>query len=334
MVGTRAEKPRSLGQPSRTGKPVRACYSHLGNQRAQNEDACALPAPGVAEDRLGTLLALADGAGGVPGGAEASREAVAYLQAVYYAGYGPPDPGERLRAAVVAVNALNRMGQRKQTEANAHLSTLVAAVILDEQIWIANVGDSRAYLASPAQPGLHQLSEDHSARMRSAKAGQAGQQDPRQDFPEGAITRAIGLDDDCQVDTYRYTWSPGDRLLLCSDGLIRLSQAEMWQTLFDGPVGAVARLLVLKAVAVDGSDNCTALVAAWRQGNQGRVPTPSRSLTKNRSRQTIQRAASRKVRPVPGWLGLFLFGLLIGLLTAGLFLILYMVNVRDFGPLF
>jgi hypothetical protein len=66
-----------------------------GPRRARNEDAFSLAPDGAPEARYGTLVALADGVGGRPGGAAASRDAVHYLQALYYAPAGLPLPGER-----------------------------------------------------------------------------------------------------------------------------------------------------------------------------------------------------------------------------------------------
>src|SRR5664279_1405159 len=103
----------------------RACFSDPGKQAGLNEDAYALPAPGVDETRFGTLLVIADGTGGLPEGEEASWEAVHYLQCLYYAAPRLDTLPDRLRQSVEQVNALNRLVQRQP----GHLTTLVAAVI-------------------------------------------------------------------------------------------------------------------------------------------------------------------------------------------------------------
>lgn len=229
--------------------------------RSRNEDAWALPAAEADEANFGTLMVVADGVGGLEGGGDASREAVAYLQALYYAQVGPEHLGDRLRECVEAVNALNRLESARHPNPGAwRLTTLVAAVLAGEHLWIANVGDSRAYLIQAATRQRRQLTEDHSGQVRAAKAGLAG----RGDLDPGAnglITRAVGLSDSCQVDLYHYTWSEGDALILCTDGLSSLDAPEVAEITLGLDAARAAQTLVDEAVARDGSDNCTAIVA-------------------------------------------------------------------------
>lgn len=263
------------------GAVQRACFSVAGPQRLENEDACSLPPPGADEARLGVLLALADGVGGLPGGAESSRAAVSYLQALYYASEGPAQPPERLRRCVEAVNALNRLAHHQEGGEEGYLTTLVAAVLLNEQVWVANVGDSRAYLfQSPAGQGF-QLTEDHSGRVQILKSGLHGSEEAAQAAGSG-ITRAIGLTARCQVDIYHYTWSPGDCLVLASDGLASLSPEAMAAIALENPVQEAARLLVQAAARLDGSDNASAVAARWEpsgaaQGFPSRPVSPETS---------------------------------------------------------
>jgi protein phosphatase len=250
-----------------------SCYSDAGKVRKRNEDTCALPTPGANKAEYGTLLALADGIGGLPGGAEASQEAVGSLMALYYSEVGPSHPADRLREAVGAVNALICYKKRQLDYAKGYLTTLVAAVTLSDQIWIANVGDSRAYriLSDPGK--IQQLTEDHSGHVRNVKSGLADESDIASQRT-GIITRAIGLSEECQVDTYHYSWEPGDRLLLCSDGLNSLPAEEMASISLTNPPETAARKLVSRAVELDGSDNCTVIVAAWLQPETAPIPLP------------------------------------------------------------
>ena len=257
--------------------------SDRGLQRERNEDAFALPSAGAEEARLGTLLVVADGVGGLPGGAAASWDAVHYLQALYYAGAGPDHPGDRLRRCVEMVNLLNRAAQQRLGQIGERLTTLVAAVVYNDYIWIANVGDSRAYLVQ-ANATWRQLTEDHSV-TRTDQAGDPDQ--PRR--RTGAITRAIGLEKRCQVDVYRYQWQPGDRLILCSDGLARLAIPAMAQTALHYPPQAAAEALIAQANKEDGSDNSTVVVASWENSPAPEVaqekvrfqPQQSRSIWKS-----------------------------------------------------
>ncbi len=244
--------------PIRTQSRVqRGGYSTTGPRRERNEDAFALPAPCANERSLGTLLAVADGVGGRARGAAASRDAVHYLHALYYANTGLSSLADRLKECVEAVNALNRYKKRINGSRDEFLTTLVAAVVHRGQIWVANVGDSRAYLVSAEEKQIRQLTEDNSEQTLMIKNGASDAQ------RNGAIRRAIGLDELIQVDLYHYAWRPGDRLILCTDGLASLPQDELASAALENAPDQAAQALVERAIPVDGSDNCTAVVAVW-----------------------------------------------------------------------
>ena len=312
---------------------ARACDSDPGRQGRPNEDACALPAPDVDETRFGTLLALADGTGGLPGGGEASQEAVRYLQSLYYSAPDLDNLPDRLRQSVEQVNALNRLAQRQLSPEMGHLTTLVAAVIHIDQIWVANVGDSRAYLVKGASRDLVQLTEDHSNHIRNVKVGLVSETDLAS-RDSGVITRAIGLQDDCQVDIYHYTWTPGDRLVLCSDGLSHLDPDAMISTTLETLPEKAAQDLVAKAVETDGSDNCSAVVAAWLLPDQAEMepngdgkasdparPMPPDAIQEPRTSLPAESSPLPELKQRPGSRQ-FLLGVLVGGFSVGLLAIL------------
>ncbi|MGE5223904.1 MAG: PP2C family protein-serine/threonine phosphatase [Omnitrophica WOR_2 bacterium] len=325
------------------GRLSRASYTDRGKKRERNEDSCALPFSGADEAGFGTLLVLADGTGGLPGGEQASQEAVYYLQALYYATTGPRHPSDRLRQSVQGVNALSRLAQRQLGLDRGRLTTLVAAVIFAEHIWVANVGDSRAYLVQAGARKIQQLTEDHSLEVRAAKSGNENSPETADRQP-GVITRAIGLEDECQVDTYHYNWNPGDRLLLSSDGLTGLTADEILSTVLDYPPEVAAKRLVSHSVEVDGQDNCTAVIAAWLEAAADPVNTledtqditiqarskklvstrPLRLRTERQARKATQSFKALFLRKDSLWL-LFI-GLLLGWLSVTLILILLLAS--------
>lgn len=252
---------------------IGGAYSAAGSQRPENEDAFSLPPAGAPQARYGTLIALADGVGGLPGGAAASRAAVHCLQALYYAPLGSAEPGARLRQCFEAVNALSRhaFAASRAQDSLRPLTTLVAAVVYNERLWVANVGDSRAYRVRARDGQLQRLTEDHNQVVMALASGAPGSRPgavtaaaTQPLAPTAALTRAIGLDDTCQVDLYNYTWETGDRLILASDGLRGLSEAHLAQLALAGSPTAIARALVKAALERDASDNATAVVAAWQ----------------------------------------------------------------------
>jgi len=278
----------------------RGGYSDRGLQREQNEDAYALPPAHADEARLGTLVVVADGVGSLGGGKEASWDAVQYLQALYYAKTGAEHPAERLRECVEAVNLLNRATQQWLGQNGERLTTLVAAVIYNESIWVANVGDSRAYLVQAKGEQIYQLTEDH-----TVKAGFYDHVELAIN-QKGAITQAIGLEEQCQVDIYHYRWQPGDRLVLCSDGLASLAGATIAKLALGYPPEIATGALVAQANKEDGSDNSTAVIVGWEAGP---VSTPAQEQTRRWPGSVILRndLVPLVLGLIMGWLILVIF---------------------------
>jgi protein phosphatase len=106
------------------------------------------------------------------------------------------------------------------------------------------------------------VTEDHSRRLELIKAGLLDGDGPAP-VHDGVLTHAIGLDEVLPVDLYQYTWEPGDRLVLCSDGLSRLSPATIAAIALRYPPPVAARELIEQANRQDGSDNSTAVILAW-----------------------------------------------------------------------
>jgi PPM family protein phosphatase len=305
---------------------VGSAFSAAGAQRPHNEDAFGLPPAGAQQARLGTLVALADGVGGRPGGAAASRAAVHFLQTLYYAPLGPREPGARLRYCFELVNTLSRLVLKTHGPAaqNAPLTTLVAAVAYNDRLWVANVGDSRAYRVRASDGQLQRLTEDQSQVVMAAPVAAGPVPATTQPLaPTAALTHAIGLDDQCQVDVYRYAWEPGDRLILASDGLRGLPEAEVAQLALSSTPTAIARVLVEEALRRDASDNATAVAAAYEA-----QPVAARR------RAPAIAAAPARTQPAWSALGLVtlvagLAGLLLGWATAAL----AYVYLAGLGPL-
>ncbi|MGB1252582.1 MAG: PP2C family protein-serine/threonine phosphatase [Candidatus Promineifilaceae bacterium] len=236
-------------------------YTHPGVQRTRNEDAFALPPASVGVNHRETLLLLADGAGGSANGQLASRMAVLFLMAQYYCNEDDCPINYKLRQTIERVNTLI---WSRQTDEAQMLTTLVAAVVQDNTLFVANVGDSRAYLVS-ATGQCRLLTEDHSDFQERKVAGLV---DTSAESDNGMITRALGLTKTVDVDLYRYSWREGETLVLCSDGLLALSTKQMSEIVRNHAPNDAARLLVEQANQLDGSDNATAVVATRRPAPQ------------------------------------------------------------------
>jgi protein phosphatase len=126
--------------------------------------------------------------------------------------------------------------------------------------WIANVGDSRAYRLRHGR--FEQLTRDHSVVAELVEAGAITEEDARLHPRRNDLLRALGVGRDVEIELHELSVRPGDRYLLCSDGLWGLvSDAEMGQVLSELPPREAVRVLIDRANEEGGNDNITAQIA-------------------------------------------------------------------------
>jgi protein phosphatase len=232
-----------------------ASLSDVGRRRKANQDFCA-EFPGVSG---AMLLVCCDGMGGHQGGEVASQLAVATIGEAFGAADG--DPGTRLERAFKEAN--RRVRERAASDAKLDgMGTTAVALYFDgaTTAWVASVGDSRAYRAR--RGSVEQLTNDHSVvaellRLGRITAAEAARQ------PHNQLARAIGAEDDVEVDTAKHDALDGDRWLLCSDGLWNLvDEREIAERLHRESPQDAARMLVESANERGGTDNVTVQVLA------------------------------------------------------------------------
>jgi protein phosphatase len=141
-------------------------------------------------------------------------------------------------------------------------STVVLALVRGRRVLLAHLGDSRIYLLR--QDCLLQLSRDHSLLQEMVDRGELTSEEAAAGKYDGGPTRFLGMWGDPDADVSVLDLQPGDRLLLCSDGLTgMLSDEELRQILTREAAPAEAcRRLIDAANAAGGADNITALVLA------------------------------------------------------------------------
>ena len=219
----------------------------IGRVRAHNEDSLIVAPP---------LYVVCDGMGGHAAGEVASEMAVNTIAdlAPQYAN------AEALGQAVEAANHTIIRGARKGLGREGMGTTCTAAILDHERLVVAQVGDSRAYLLHKGQ--LQQITRDHSLMADMIESGQITPAEAKTHPNRSIITRALGNSPHTQPDLYEINVEPGDRLLLCSDGLSgMLDDHELAYTL--GHVGdpqECADQLIDEANAAGGVDNITAIV--------------------------------------------------------------------------
>lgn len=225
-----------------------ATATHQGRVRSNNQDSVHPKNAGRGEAPL--LLMVADGMGGHVGGEIASQ--IAVDQAVANDG----SVEERVSAGNAAI--LEEVDRRPEL---AGMGTTITMVELrpDGFAMIGHVGDSRAYLLRKGL--LRQLTEDHTIVNEYVKAGRIKAEEASEHPQRNMLTRALGLVSDVTVDTAHIGLRPGDRLLLCSDGVTAMIGDDVIRnTLTDStPEEAVWELVEL-ANAAGGHDNITAVV--------------------------------------------------------------------------
>ncbi|GAB4281806.1 MAG: hypothetical protein Kow0067_01470 [Coriobacteriia bacterium] len=231
----------------------------VGRSRSGNEDAYLLAPP---------LLAVADGLGGHQAGEIASGIAVDVLADQAPRAADPKALARAVRAANAAVIQAAESGRGRSGMG----TTLTAAMLDGTRIVIAHVGDSRAYLLHLGT--LQRLTEDHSMMADMIRQGTITEEDARHHPNRSVITRALGSDPNMLPDTYEVHASPGDRLLLCTDGLtsmVRDSDIERILGESETADQAVDRLISV-ANAAGGQDNITVVVAEIAPDPSGSGP--------------------------------------------------------------
>jgi protein phosphatase len=228
--------------------------THPGLVRSANEDSMVTTP---------MFAAVADGMGGHAAGEVASRIAVESIAEL--AAQPGPSPDDVVEAVTRANRRILEQGatRRELAGMGTTLSGIGLVKVAGAPQWIVfNVGDSRVYRYADAT--LAQLSVDHSEVAELLAAGQLTADEAR-DYPRrNVVTRSLGSDPPPRPDVWVFPPQPGERFLICSDGLtLELSDAEIAAVLEKYPdPQTAARELIEHALAAGGRDNVTAIVVA------------------------------------------------------------------------
>lgn len=227
-----------------------AGVSDVGLIRSDNEDS-AFVGPYVA--------VVADGVGGAAAGEVASATATYAVAATVLSRFGEA-PEVLLRQGAEAARANVQQGVQRDLTRLGMATTLTALVCDGDRVVLGHVGDSRAYLLRDGE--LTQLSRDHTYVQRLVDSGQLAAVDAWRHPWRNVVLRSIDGDPlDQGIDLVPVRVAPGDRLLLCSDGLTDLVPDPMVAELLatEDP-GSAAAVLVQAALAAGGKDNVTCVV--------------------------------------------------------------------------
>ena len=203
--------------------------------------------------QVSNLFLVADGMGGHKAGDYASRYWVEKVVESIKNGT-IRSPISIMERAIQEANAAVYSKAESEETLNGMGTTIVAATILGSELYIANVGDSRAYLI---REGIHQITEDHSLVEAMIQSGDIDRKDARLHPNKNVITRAIGTSATVQADFFEISVEEGDVLLICTDGLTNMIEDdEICQIIKrDTDLKKVGTELVRVANANGGRDN-------------------------------------------------------------------------------
>ncbi len=224
---------------------VAAAATDIGHVRELNEDSFLVHDP---------LFAIADGMGGHRGGEVASNLAVETLQKLF--DHGAADLPALLQEANRAVFEKSLRDRRV-----AGMGTTLTAVLLEGgRLRLGHVGDSRAYLIRDGE--LRLLTEDHTLVHEMVARGEITEAEAEVHPHRAILTRALGVDMSVEVDEGELVVRPGDRILLCTDGLTGMIGEPRIREVLTASTDpeAAARALVGAAVDAGGVDNVTVVV--------------------------------------------------------------------------
>lgn len=241
--------------------------SDIGRVRAVNEDRAysAKLANGY------TLAVVADGMGGHQAGDIASRLAV---ETVVHELSVLPDEMVRsdrrlaVKQAILRANDTIFQLASQDEKYNQMGTTIVVALLADQEAVIGHIGDSRAYIAN--ESGLHQVTEDHSLVYELLKSGQITAEEAARHPRRNVLTRALGTDKAVEVDMNEIAMEQGDVMLLCTDGLTNMiSPHAIWSIITDPSqsIDTIADRLVSEAIDAGGDDNISVILVQMPDSN-------------------------------------------------------------------
>ena len=274
-----------------------AAVSDVGKVRASNQDS------GYAGTHL---LAEADGMGGHAGGDVASHVAIRQLLELDRPYDSPEEARGALLKTLLATNDL--LGDIVYDHPElAGLGTTVSAIIrVGDKVAIAHIGDSRIYLLRDGE--LSQVSIDHTFVQRLIDSGRITEAEAKVHPRRSVLMRVLGdVDANPEIDTMIVGTQPGDRWMLCSDGLTGVVTRDEIHTMMtvDAPANDIATALMQASLDGGAPDNVTVVVANVTEGQPEQVSSlvgsaaEALSISTPTPRADLARASRQASRSLP-----------------------------------
>ncbi len=225
--------------------------THRGYKRKHNEDS-------ILTHENGSLFVVADGMGGHAAGDLASQSITAELSRLKLA-TEQHKAIDQIEAALLSVNQKIHSGVLFDNDTAVAGSTVVVAYIANDLCSCLWVGDSRLYIFRNNR--LYQITRDHSLVQEMLDKGQLSVEEAKQHPKSNVITRAVGVDENLQIDINQFELQAGDKLLLCSDGLYNEITTEVIiNSLKEDQADHIANKLLGEVLLRDAADNISIIV--------------------------------------------------------------------------
>lgn len=229
----------------------------IGMVRSINQDSIFFSDKSVGN--LPNLYIVADGMGGHKAGDYASAHAVSwfvdYVKECRYM-----NPITIMKTGIAKVNDMLLEMSAAHSELNGMGTTFVAAVIVEDKLYVANIGDSRLYVIHQGE--ARQITLDHSLVEELIRTGQLDRRKVRFHPEKNIITRALGTGKEAVPDFFEIVLQDGEKVLLCSDGLTNMVEDDEIGTIVMGQqfVDKICEQLIERANYYGGKDNIGVVV--------------------------------------------------------------------------
>ena len=247
-----------------------AASSHIGKIRASNQDSGSVGR---------NLFVVADGMGGHAGGDVASALAVEHLFALDSTHGSVEEAREALFRGILDAGATLTNAVEEHPELTGMGTTVSAMIRVKSQMVIAHIGDSRIYRLREGV--LEQITVDHTFVQRLVDSGRITPEEAAVHPRRSVLMRVLGdVDADPEIDTHIVDTLPGDRWLLCSDGLSGyVSERDIAETLLTvDDVELAAHKLITQSLSEGAPDNVTAVIVRVAEGLDTSPPAESRMV--------------------------------------------------------
>ena len=229
-----------------------------GRKRSNNQDSIFISDTPVGP--LPNLYIVADGMGGHAAGDFASRFAINVV-IDFIRKSTVRNPISLLKRALVYANSELYKEAEKDKEKSGMGTTMVAAVLTDKKLYVANIGDSRLYVINDR---IIQVTMDHSLVEELIRSGQLERNKGRNHPEKNIITRAMGSRGEAMPDFFEIEVNPGDKILMCTDGLSNMVEDDEIRDIVEDSATSedAVSSLINRANYYGGNDNVSVVIVS------------------------------------------------------------------------